>query len=264
MIRIAQQNDLHEILSLLRMQVKDCLYMYIDISKYGVKTDYLDVWIDCTDNNAIQTILMRYHTGFSIFTLADDWLNSEILELINTIKPKSITSTKKNIEQLMLNYNDTYNCEFGYVFKFHKYYPLDMDVCIEHASINDATEIAELVCKDESIGAYYNIADLKNQYIDRMKSKMGRNLIVRENGKIIGHIASYAEYDGLATTSGLIVDEIHRNGFLGSYLEKKLVEELMAEGFEVYTFVTKRLRYKLLLSMGNECVGEYGKMTFAE
>ena len=38
------------------------------------------------------------------------------------------------------------------------------------------------------------------------------------------------------------------------------VEDLRKEGFTVFSTVTTRLRRKLLEALGNECLGEYGKL----
>jgi len=89
---------------------------------------------------------------------------------------------------------------------------------------------------------------------------MGRNYIIREDGKIIGHIATYAELDDVAVTGGLIVERAYEGHMFGAVLEGYIVRQMREEGFRLYTFVVNHKRYKLLKNMGNLPVGEYGKM----
>lgn len=258
-MRLANTNDIKAILEYLKQEVHNCLYMYIDIGKYGIEDQFMNVWIDESEGD-ISCVVMKYHTGLSVYSDADDWDIDSIVEIIKKENIKSITARKDICSKLYEQLKDDYTADYGYVYEFTKYHPINMDVDVERAGEKDMMEIAELISTDEGIGSYYDIKDLADQLTERMQTGMGRNYIVRDNGKIIGHIASYAEFDGLATTSGLIVDPDHRNGLLGAYLEKYLVEDLINDGFSVYTFITKRMRKRLLDSMGNECVGEYGKL----
>ena len=135
------------------------------------------------------------------------------------------------------------------------------DGLIEDGHEADTMDIAQLIAQDEGIGSYYEVEDLANQLSERIRTGMGRSFVIREKNKIVAHIASYAEFNGIATTGGLIVDPKYQNGLYGGVLESHLVHTLLQEDFQVYTFVTNRLRKKLLTAWGNTCVGKYGKMT---
>lgn len=259
-MRYAAEGEIPAILKYLRRHVSDCLYMYIDIAKYGIDPKFLRVWLS-GDEADPGTVVMKYHTGLSFYCEGDDPDLEGVAALVESEKPLSITAKKSLLLPLHERIADRYNAEYGYVFEFTDYQPMEPGIPVERAGEEDAMEIARLVTGDESIGSYYEIRDLADQFAERMRTGFGRSYVIREDGKIIAHIASYAEYDGLATTSGLIVDEDHRSGIYGAYLEKYLVEDLKKDGFTVYTFIEKRLRKKLLERMGNRCVGEYGKLT---
>ncbi len=260
-MRSADTRDIPAILEYLRRHVADCLYMYIDIAKYGLDPAFLRVWLTEKDGKPA-TVVMKYHTGLSFYAESeDDWDLEGVHALVESEKPLSITAKRSLLEVLHGKISETYNAEYGYVFEFTAYQPMEPGIRVERATEEDTMEIARLVTADESIGSYYEIRDYADQLAERMRTGFGRSYVIREDGKIIAHIASYAEFDGLATTSGLIVDAEHRSGIYGAYLEKYLVEDLIGDGFAVYTFIEKRLRKKLLERMGNRCVGEYGKLT---
>lgn len=258
-MREATEKDLSAILPYLRESVQDCLYMYIDISKYGLNNPNMNVWLD-EDEQGICLVVMKYHTGVAVYSDRESWDLEGVVKIIRDNKAMSITGKREMVEQLMTELSEEYNVTYGTVFEFTKYMDLDYDGTIEEATEEDTLEIAKLISIDEGIGSYYDVQNLANQLAERMKTKMGRSYIIRRDGVIIAHIASYAEHDGLATTSGLIVAPEYRNELLGSILERYLVEQLKADGFKVYTFITERLRERLLSAMGNEIVGKYGKM----
>lgn len=259
-MRRANDRELERILPYLKNNVKDCIYMYIDIAKYGVHNDFLEVWVN--DGPEIDCVCMRYHTGFSVYTERENWPVDDVIRLIGEHDIRSITARRDIAEALFDKLGaGCYELVTGSVFEFVKYHPMDLDIKVERAKTEDMMACARLIAGDEAVGSYYDIDDLADQLTERMNTGMGRNFIIRSGDEIVAHIASYAEYDGIATTSGLVVDPRNRNGLLGAYLEKHLVDALLADGFRIYTFITNRLRYRMLKTMGNPCVGEYGKLT---
>ena len=260
MIRQAKQEDVKKILEYLRSSVADCIYMYIDIGKYGLEHPAMKVWVDYDDADNVVLAIMKYHTGISFFTKEDSFDVQGVADIIKENNAMSVTARRDLVEKVYEILGADYEVEYGYVFEFNKYQDIECDAKIERATEEDMMECAKLVSTDEGIGSYYDISNLAEQYIERMRTDMGRNYIIREDGKIVAHIASYAEFDHIATTSGLIVDPEYRQKMYGAYIERYLVLDLIKDGFEVYTFITNRLRYRLLQAMGNKCLSEYGKL----
>lgn len=256
----AVNEDVERIISFLKPHVQDCIYMYIDIVKYGVEESFMDVWYSERDQE-ISLVVMRYHTSLTLFTTSCIEDYSFVNKIMEQYPIYSMTLRRDFAEKIFEVCKDEYEITYGYVFALDKYREYGYDKSkIELATVEDCFEIAKLILTDEGIGGYYEISDFANQLKERMETKMGRNFVIRDNGKIIAHIASYAEYAGIATTSGLIVDSNYQSGLYGVILEEHLVHELMRDEYEVYTYINDRLRKKLLERMGNECVGEYAKL----
>lgn len=261
-MREARPNDLPAILVYLERNIQDCLYMYIDIGKYGLENSNMKVWLD-SDESGLKIVVMKYHTSISVYTDRGDWDVEAVARLIDLEHVNSVTAQKRIIEGLFERCADSYDVSYGSVFRFSNAREFEFSGLIEDGRASDTLEIAQLIAQDEGIGSYYEVEDLANQLAERIQTGMGRSFVIRENGKIVAHIASYAEFNGIATTGGLIVDPNYQNGLYGGILESHLVHTLLQENYQVYTFVTNRLRKKLLSAWGNKCVGEYGKMTRA-
>lgn len=258
-----KEKDINMVVDYLQKGVQDCIYMFVDIKKYGLSNPAMKVWYGVDQYENINLVIMKYHTSISLFSQQDAWSIDDVISIISEYRPNSITGRRDMIEKLMSRM-EGYNVEYGYIFKLIEFADFGGDELVEEATDSDMLEIARLVTSDAEIGSYYEIEDYAKQLIERKHSGMGRNLIIRDKGQIVGHIATYAELDDIATTGGLIVDSNHEGKMLGAVLEGCLVRQLLGEGTSIYTFVTSKKRYKLLKNMGNSPVGEYGKMMKCE
>ena len=70
----------------------------------------------------------------------------------------------------------------------------------------------------------------KNQLLTRLEEGMGRNYILKRDGEIIHHAATYAELDNLAVISGVITREDWRGKGVGTLAVRKLCYDLLKEG----------------------------------
>lgn len=257
-MRKAGNSDIHGILKFLEMNLDHCVYAYIDIKKYGLAHPAVHVWLEETDG-IIKSIIMQYYDSMNICAGSAQWDKEAVIELIRAKKVAMISGDRRIIEKITSECNDLYDIKYGYVFKFKAYREFEDDI-VEKARDGDMTEVARLLCMDEMVNSYCREMELKRQLLERRKTGMGRNYVIRDGQKLIGHIATYAEFDNIAVTSGLIVHPAYRRNIYGTVLESYLVRQLIAEGFRVYTFVTENKRAKLLSHIGAYECGRYGKM----
>ena len=256
----AAEHDIDEIVEYLHKGVQDCIYMFVDIKKYRLSNPAMRIWIDKDENNQLTCVVMKYHTGVSVYAETDTYPSDEVIQLIRDLNPMSITAKKTIVEKIEEAVGSQYNVLYGYVFRVDSFNDFGGNDLVELANEDDMLECAKLIVSNEEIGSYYEIENLAEQLRERIRTGMGRNYIIRDNGKIIGHIASYAELDDVATTSALIVDHEHEGKMYGAVLESYIVNQLRKEGFNVYTYIIQKKRFRLLKNIGNNPVGEYGKM----
>ena len=257
----ATNAKLPEILDYLRDNVGECVYMYVDISKYGLDNPNMSVWYD-TKNGKTNLVVMKYYDSIQFFSSGEDWDISSVTELIREYRPGMVSGRSDLVDQVYEKCKDLYNYERGYVFKLTRFRKFDEIVQISRAGIESCRQIAQFICSNKSIGGYYNVDDLTQQLKERIETGMGRSLIITDHsGKLKGHIASYAEHDGIATTSGLLSVDDGSGIPYGTMLESRLVNDLLEEGFEIFTFVTEERRARFLRAMKCEELKQYGKMT---
>ena len=68
------------------------------------------------------------------------------------------------------------------------------------------------------------------QLLTRLSEGMGRNYVLKRDGEIIHHAATYAELDNLAVISGVITREEWRGKGVGTLAVRKLCDDLLKEG----------------------------------
>lgn len=259
-MRKATNDDIANIQVFLKKNIADCLYMYIDIVQYGVDNANIEIWID-DSNGSISAVAMRYYDSLQIYL--DDfeknvnWVSEEIKQNEYSM----VSGPKMVIEILEEKLKDTYDSEYGDVYQITSYRLFDSNGLVEHATCNDMKEVAKLICSDPAFEQNYKVDILERQLKDRLKSGMGRNIIIKECGQIVAHIATYAECENITITSGLIVRNDCRKKLYGLMIESYLVNELLAENKMVYTFILDKRRAELLNAIGAHRCSEYGKLT---
>ena len=228
MYRLAKKEDASRILIYLEQDLKNCLYSYIDLKKFGIENPNLTVYFD--ESDSICCTALKYYEGLQLFD-ADGKMDVEATaELIKGLNSHIVSSTVDVIEKLYPLLKDTYEMEQGYVTEM-----LSMRLCeiseeVRPAELSEYDEIARLICSDEGVGGHYEPEELKNQLLTRLGEGMGRNYIIKRDGEIIHHAATYAELDNLAVISGVITREDWRGKGIGTLAVRKLCHDLLQEG----------------------------------
>ncbi len=228
MYKLAQKEDVSRILTYLEQDLKNCLYSYIDLKKFGIENPNLTVYFDESDN--ICCTALKYYEGLQLFD-ADGKMNAEkTAELIRGLNSHIVSSTIDVIEKLYPLLKDAYEMEQGYVTEMLSMPECEISEEVRPAEIEEYDEIAELICSDEGVGGHYEQDELKEQLLTRLGEGMGRNYVLKRDGEIIHHAATYAELDNLAVISGVITREDWRGKGVGTLAVRKLCYDLLKEG----------------------------------
>lgn len=261
----ARVSDIEEILEYLTKNLADCIYMYIDIKKYGLENPNMKVWIEREQKtNQLLAVVMKYYNNIQLYAHGDTWNQEWLIQLLKQEKASMISGKDDIIQALTIPLGKQYNSTLGMVFQIDAYREFDEVESIEYATVEDMAEISDLIYIDDSFHANYQEKMLEEQLKERFLTGMGRNVIIKQDDKIVAHIATYAEYENIAVTSGLIVHPDYRKSSLGFLMESFLVNELLEEEKLVYTFVVEPKRVALLNAVGAKLVSRYGKMTLKE
>ena len=228
MYKIATENDVQRLLAYLEKDLKNCLYSYIDLKKFGIANPNLTVYFDESDR--IRCSALKYYEGLQLFDADGNMDAAATAELIKNLGSHIVSSTVDVIEKLYLLLKDSYEMEQGYVTEMLSLPACEISEEVRPANREEYDEIAKLICSDEGVGGHYVPEELKEQLLTRLDEGFGRNYILKRNGEIIHHAATYAELDNLAVISGVITREDFRGKGVGTLAVRKLCYDLLKEG----------------------------------
>ena len=228
MYRLVEKKDIPEILAYFEQDLKNCLYSYIDLKKFGIENPNLTVYVD--KSNEIHCTALKYYEGLQLFDAEGKMDTEGTAELIKELNSHIVSSTVDVIEKLYPLLEDAYEMEQGYVTEMLSMPECEISEDVRPAEISEYDEIARLICSDEGVGGHYVPEELKEQLLTRLEEGMGRNYILKRDGDIIHHAATYAELDNLAVISGVITREDWRGKGVGTLAVRKLCHDLLKEG----------------------------------
>lgn len=256
-MRVATDKDRERILNYLQRDVKDCIYLYIDIMNYGVSSEHMKVWVE-EQLDELSLVVMKYYDSFQVYSHNTPCNTAPVAELLKQY-PVAMVSGRKDIIERLEKECEAYIATYGAVFVMDRYREMQTQTEVLLAGESDTREIAELICSDEEIGGHYTIENLAEQLAERIRTGTGRSYIIRENGILVAHSATYAEAEGIAVVGGTIIKPECRNSNYYMLLSNYMLQQLGKEGKTTYTFSIsdKMIRYHDMLH--TKC-GEYGKM----
>lgn len=256
-MREATKQDQSRILDYLKAELQDCIYLYIDIMNYGVQSENMKVWLE-EEQEEILFVAMKYYDSFQLYGRGEGWSIEAVCKLLEE-NPVAMISARRDILEQLEGYCKGYRATYGVVFVMDKYRELKDVAGILTATEADAKEIAELICSDEEIGGHYTVEGLTAQLAERIRTKTGRSYIIRENGVLMAHSATYAEAEGVAVVGGTIIRPEARNANYYILLSNYMIQQLAKEKKTAYTFSLSDKMIRYHSRMHTKC-GEYGKL----
>lgn len=259
--RLTAKSEVENVLSYLKKDVQNCLYIYIDLVRYGIANPNMMVWIS-KEKGTINSVIMKYHDGFQIYSKEAIRDVNDILKLIQQYHPERISGNESIIKQLERLCKDDYKGSYGVVFHRTKeqLYGWPIERRCDFADLSDILEIADLLLAEKEFGDYYTKEEMIKQLEDRYRTKMGRSMVIRDSGKIVGHMATFAETDDIAIVSGTVMDKHYRNTDHFNTLNNEFHDQICRiEQKDVYFFSTSK-RHIAFFSKYFEICATYGKL----
>lgn len=241
-----------------------CLYIYIDLKKYGLEDENFNVWIQYDENNKICAIISEYFGGIQLYSKEYNFIATEIADFLINKDSHGIFGMKEIIDQIQELLPD-YEREDGTVSEL-KELKYDANPKVYSASIDEIDEIVKIVSEDEGIGKPYGYESLYQQYCERKNDNFGRNFILRDEtaGDIICHAGTYAELDDLAVIGGVITAPKYRGKGFSKETLSSLCEELMSENKRIFSFYYIPSAKKMHEGIGFEKLGIWSKLMKVE
>lgn len=259
--QLIARTEMEEVLSYLKRDIQNCLYIYIDLERYGIDNPNMKVWVS-REKKTINSVVMKYHDGFQVYSKETDSDVDNILELIHEYHPERISGNESIIRQLEHLCKNDYKASYGAVFYRTKeqLYAWPVEKRCAFADLSDIPEIVDLLLAEKEFGDYYTKEELIRQLEDRYRTKMGRSMIIRESGKIVGHVATFAETEDIAIVSGSVMDKEYRKTDYFYTLSNEFYDQICrVEQKDAYFFSTSR-RHIAFFSKYFAMCASYGKL----
>ncbi|MCQ2546164.1 MAG: hypothetical protein MJ161_01280 [Clostridia bacterium] len=252
--------EVKRIIDYIRPNFGECVYLYIDVMVYGIESPKLDLWYD-EDEEGLNFVVMRYMDSLQIYSHKDNWDKAGLMEIVKEYDIQAVNAKMSMLDALEDELGDSYEKRGGWMFKGRS--TADMEVSaadkVELAKPEDAPEIAALMCSSEQWSKMYNEEKLASQLADRMRTGMGRSWIIRDGDRIVAHDATFAEAEGVAMGSGLIVLPEYVDRLYSVALGVAIDRTLRDEGKVKFFHISDPSRMKTFKKVRNEIVAETGK-----
>jgi hypothetical protein len=239
-----------------------CLYLYLDLKKYTIKSANIQVYQQVC-NGKITTIFLLYYTCLHVFSENEDFDSEEIKQFLFGKQLSMIYCTQSTALKLLNNvYNDTNNISFktGWVAQIQFVDMANEDSDITLANKNDFNQIAQMIYADDDIGRSYNFDDLVKQLSERAEQGFSRNYVIKDKNIVIAHACTNAEFDNIAVVGELLVRKEYRRRGYASNIYKHLCNMLLKEGKKVYSFFFTNISRQFHQKMGFSEICEWSKI----
>lgn len=260
MYQLAGEEQVPALLAYFEEDLKNCLYSYIDLKKYGLANPHLRIFVSVRQGRIIAAAT-EYYKGIQLVSHKEELDVEETLELIHRLDTPMINGRRVLIEALAPYLQGDFEKETGYVAWMKTLKQGASWEEVSRAGEEDCLEIAQLICTDEGLGGHYVPAEFSHQLIDRQREGFGRNYVIRRDGKIVCHAATYAELDSLAIVSGVIADQAFRGQGLAYRTVSALCGDLLKEGKRPCIFYFKKEAARLYEKVGFEEGTGWGKLS---
>lgn len=257
---ITQCNNKSEILEYIGNDYYKCLYLYIDLEKYGANSDCTKTWIIRKEDTSISAVLLNYENALHVFSRKNDFNIHEIEKIVQDVQPTMICATKETIQTISLLMKYGYILEYGFIGRRTAKPNVEITGNIERTKLSDIKEVASLLFEDEGIGASYTLENLIEQITNRLKSGFIRSYVIRDKDKIVAHLSTGGEVPRVCTVSYTITAPSYRGRGYAKSLYDYVCNELSKEGMEVFAVYYVPEAINLHHKMGFVDVCDFAKL----
>ncbi|WP_054957470.1 GNAT family N-acetyltransferase [Paenibacillus dakarensis] len=258
MLKQCDESWITRILEYIGRDYSKCLYLYINLNKYGLNTENFNVWISLDDVGDIRGLMAKYYTGTHFFSKDTDFIVDDYMDFVHENKPAIITGTGQIIQNIQGGF-PSYTADYGSVGQIKNVSKFNASQ-VEIASIDDMHEIAKLLIGDKGLGGHYDSSLLEHQLKERYIEGFGRNYVIKKDNEIVSHCATYAQTNQLAVTSGVFTKTEERGMGYAYQIYCKLCYDLLSEGKEVYAFFYTDQAHRMHDKVGFKVVSSWAKL----
>lgn len=230
--------DEQRVLSYIGPDYTHCLYLYLNLQKYGFDSDVIEVFCQ-EEGDSITAVMLKYYSCLHFYSKDAIFNADEIGSFFAYNGFTMLYSTDETGMRIYSTLPDSIAKEatisHGWVAQIKNIDRESKGLSIP-AQADDFVQIVKLIYEDEDIGRSYNYDDLARQLVERNREGYARNLVIKNGDLVIAHICTNAELGNVAVIAELLVREGYRGKGYASEMMRCICGNLLSEGKEVYSF----------------------------
>lgn len=265
MITKCVKSDEKRILNYIGNDYSTCLYLYLDLLKYGLESESIDVYVQ-SGRNEIQALLLKYYSCLHVFSKENSFNAEELAAFFIANQFTMLYCTAEVAERVYMAFSQEIKKKAtitkGWVAQIERidHEPRNLATAAEK---QDFAQIIQLIYADDDIGRSYKFCELEKQIEERNQDGYARNLVIKQDGQVIAHACTNAELKGIAVVAELIVKEGYRKKGFASEIWRTICSQLLSEGKEVYSFYYSEESRTLHKHIGFYEVCEWAKVVIS-
>lgn len=259
-------SDKNQILSYIGSDYASCLYLYLDLVKYGIDSGIIDVYIQTTSNK-VEAVLLKYYSCLHVYSRGNKFDAEELATFFLDNKYTILYCPAETAGRIYDAFPDKTKKQViiteGWVAQIKNVDRKPKGLSILAAK-EDFEQIVRLIYEDDDIGRAYKIEELSKQLEERNKEGYARNLVIKKDDLVIAHACTNAEIGNIAVVAELLVRKEYRKQGYASEIWRDICGKLISEGKEVYSFYYSEESRRLHKHIGFDEICEWGKIVIEE
>lgn len=243
------------IFSYIGRDYEKCLYIYADLKKYGMDSEYVMTWVNIIDDN-IKAVLMQYHNGMHIYSDGLDYDKEEIVALIQKMRPSMVLGVQTLILDIA-NSLEEYHQECGYIKRMKEVGEEYEDDNIRMATVDDVVPLTEMLMSDVEFSVGYTFDEMYRQISERILDEYGKTFYICDQNQITAQLGIAAELDDIIVISNVYTAKTYRNQGYAAQLFSYIKQ--ISANKKIYLFCYGDSLDRYYDKMGFETVQLWGK-----
>jgi predicted GNAT family acetyltransferase len=208
------------------------LFILGDIEHFGFENAFQEVWFQTMDGR-LSGIALRYHDNLILYSRDLDMAFPEVRDLLETREVRVISGKQAVIDKFHpfvaghFSKREMIFCELSDPSKLEK-----GTSEVRVAAPADALEIAEVYGQiSEFSGLYASELDARHkQIMNRISSREGMHMFIKQDGRIVSHANSAAETSVSGMIGGILTLPEYRHRGLASKVISAVCQDLARRG----------------------------------
>lgn len=264
MIKKCTQQDEERIFTYIDCDYVSCLYLYLNLQKYGINSNLVDVYIQ-QEKEKMTTVMLKYYSCLHVYSKDNRFNADELGEFIANGDISLIYCTAETAEKIYMSLPEDIMAHSsltkGWVAQIKKVDRAPIGLS-EPAKPKDFEQIARLIYEDEDIGKNYKLEELTQQLEQRNQEGYSRNYVIKNHDLVVAHACTNAESENIAVVAELLVHKQFRRRGYASEIWRAICNTLLSEGKEVYSFYYSEESRALHKKIGFTEPCQWGKVVF--